>query len=393
MDLKNLFYLLLSRYITYIGVFIASIVIIGKDLNAVAIFSTLFVLILLNSFLRIRKFCDTPHLFMISVLIEIPIILYMQFRFNSIAFVYFFIIAVDVYLMLKLKYALYMSIPILIGIILSLLPFNGTFDIKSFMVSFTINSAIMFFFSGSAYIIKMELQRKTEIQSLYDELKKSRDELEEANMKLTEYTCMVEKVSVLNERNRLAGEIHDTIGHSLTALIMEIDICSKLIDKDTNKTKEELKKASELARNTMAEVRRSVRSIKPSDGTGLVGIKAIEELIRDFQRNTGIIVKLNVSKYRYKLSPVVEVIIYRAIQEALTNCARHGHADTAAVDIDFKETAVELNIKDNGRDTVEFTKGVGLMTMEERIQSVGGKIDFSVSEGFRINAVIPMEVV
>ncbi|HCQ90566.1 MAG TPA: sensor histidine kinase, partial [Clostridium sp.] len=85
------------------------------------------------------------------------------------------------------------------------------------------------------------------------------------------YSKRVENIAVLNERNRLAGEIHDTIGHSLTALIMELDICDKLIDKDIGKTKTELNKATELARYSLSEVRRSVRAIKPSDSESLAG--------------------------------------------------------------------------------------------------------------------------
>jgi len=104
MNYRHYYYLGLSRYITYIGVFIVSIIMMGHELNRIALFSFLFLLVLLNSSARINRHPHKPLWFMGSILAEILVVSYMQNNFNSIAFVYLYIATVDVYLMLRLSY-------------------------------------------------------------------------------------------------------------------------------------------------------------------------------------------------------------------------------------------------------------------------------------------------
>lgn len=392
MKINSGFLLLLSRYVTYTLVFITSILSIGEDLGKVLLFSLLFLLVLINSYIRINKLTDHISWFVISVLIELPIIVYMQCELSGISFVYFYIPAVDIFLTLNLGKAVVLLTVLYISMMTSIYISSSNMSMTSFVINCAICGGLLTFFAGSAYIIRFETMTNRKIQNLNEELKKSKLELEEANTRLSEYAEKVEQISILNERNRMAGEIHDTIGHTLTALIMEVDACIKLIDKDAGKTKEELGKASALARSALSEVRRSVQAIKPQDFAKHTGIKAIEELIGEFQKSTGVIVKFNVSKKQYKLSPAVDVTIYRMVQEALTNCAKHSRGDTIFINMRFTEKDVSLDIRDNGVGCVDFIKGIGLKTMEERIISLGGNIELSGMVGFSITASIPVEV-
>lgn len=389
---KSEFLLLLSRYITYILVFISSIITMEEDLYNALYFSFLFILVFINSYIRLNKIKKSRAKFIISVLIEVLLIMYMQYRFSEISFICFYIIIADVFIDLEFLHAALLALLIYIGMMTSIFLGDDSISLAGMVLNGTINAGVLAFFAGASYMIRFETKRSREMQKLNEELEASKEELEEANRKLSEYAKKVEDTAVLNERNRMAGEIHDTIGHSLTALIMEIDICGKLIDKDTEKAGEELKKASELARNALSEVRMSVRALKPQNLESLSGVKAIEELIREYQRNTGILVKFDVSKNQYKLSPTVEVTIYRTIQEALTNCAKHGQADIVVINLKFVDSKVELTIKDNGPGCRDITMGVGLKTMEERIAALGGTIKFFTKDGFCINANIPVEV-
>lgn len=389
---RSEFLLVFSRYITYGLVFISSIVSMEQDLTGSLLFSLLFIIVLINSSLRINKFMGHNRKFVISVLIEITFIMYMQCAFSYMSFILFYIIAVDAFMNLELSEAIICSLSIYICIMIGYFLVNKNTTIVDAFVNGAINAGVMIFFAGASYMARLESMRSKEVQKLNNELKSSRDELEEANYKLSEYARKIEDITVLNERNRMAGEIHDTIGHSLTALIMEIDICQKLIDKDMEKTRAELKKASDLARNALAEVRKSVRAIKPQNFENSTGIRAIEELIREFQKNTNIFVKFNISRNQYKLSPTVEVTIYRTIQEALTNCAKYGRVDIMTVDLKFMDGRLELVISDNGSGCRELTKGVGLRTMEERVHTLGGNIRFSGRDGFNIHVTIPVEV-
>jgi signal transduction histidine kinase len=392
MKSSNLNYILLPRYIGYISAFSASVYLMMGNFNAIVSFSIIFIIIFINSIIRIKLLLDKPIVFMGSILLECVIILYIHFNFNSFAFILLFITTVDMYLLLKLRYSLLISVPILAVIIISLVPFGENVELYSKIINIIVDIAIMSFFAGAAYLIKIELERSKEIQLLNNELRKSRDELVHANRKINEYANKVEKIAILNERTRLAGEIHDTIGHCLTGLSLEINICKKLIDKDVDKAKFELKKAYELSQYALSEVRKSVREIRPTETEGLTGIRALSELITDFKKNTNILVGFKVSECQYRLSPATVVTIYRTVQDALTNCLKHGHANKISIDLSFKENAVVLTIQDNGKGCLKPVKGVGLNTMEERICSLGGKVEFSGIKGFSICSVIPVGV-
>lgn len=388
---SNLLYLILARYVTYAGVFIISVIMIGNNLTEIMFFSALFFMVVLNSLIRVRRFESKPVWFICSVLVEIVAIWYLQNDFNSIAFIDLYIITTDVYLLLKMNLALPTSVAIFAGLLTSEWPKSVDLrDLQGQLISATMSLSLMLFFAAAAYVVRLELNKRLEIQSLNAKLHESWNQLEETNRKLTEYARKVEDIAVVSERNRLAGEIHDELGHNLTALILEIGICGKLIDRDIDKTKAELLKASELAKNALSDVRGYISSIKPSNIEGLTGVRALSELISAFQESTGISVRFAVSEQQYRLSPSVDVTVYCAVQEVLTNSAKHGQANTVLIDLRFKERMVELLIKDNGRGCNQLVKGVGLKTMEERIGTLGGRTDFSCNDGFAIKAAIPV---
>lgn len=385
-------YLVASRYLTYITVFVFSLATNKGSVFEGVAFTALFLIVLISSSLRIGALSNRQRMVVLTIFIEIVTIIVMYKYLNSSVIAFLFIIVVDVHLFFDLKRALCMDSIIFAATMVCSIQFNSNIRLTDIAMNCLANAVMMSFFAASSYVINREQHMKIEVQALYEELKASKEELEFANKKLQQYSEKVEEMTVLSERNRLAGEIHDNAGHKLTALIMELDICGKLIDRDKEKTKNELEKAAQLARDTLSEIRKSVREIMPAKLEELTGVSAIKQLIREFEKNTKIPVKLNLSDNRYRLSPTVDVTIYRTIQEALTNCAKYGQAKIITVDLIFKQSCILLNIKDDGKGTVEFIKGVGLSTMEERIHYLGGTIDFDGNEGFGINAIIPVEV-
>lgn len=390
LDLKKFTYILISRYLTYILIYISAIIIIEDSIKSVAIFTVTFLAVLATSSLRLYKFLNKNHLFIASILVELILIIFMHNYFCHVTFVLIFIPVVDIFLFLQFKQSLLVSLMPYITLALATYFNNKNSSPKLIFTNILTYWLALTFFACASYLLKKTILMKDKMEMLYSQLKESKTDLETANKKLKDYSEKVEEVSILNERNRLAGEIHDTIGHSLTALIMEIDICNKLIDKDVNKTKAELKKAQELARYSLSEVRKSVRSIKSTDK--LTGINAIKDLISDYEKNTGIVVHLNISKRQYKLSPAIEVTVYRAIQEALTNCAKYGNATNAYIDICFNENGIEFCITNDGVGCSDIKKGVGLTTMQERVEVLGGNLEVSGENTFSINGFIPVEV-
>lgn len=384
--------LLLYRWATYAAIFILSLIGMEDSLTRKALFSFLFLIILLISSLRISYFVKHIKLFTATIAVEMLLIVILSFFFNSLAFVCAYVSIVDVFLFFKGKNTIFMSLLVYLSLLPNSFFSSHNYSMKYVLLNYTISIVSISFFAVFACLLRREKSLAFEMNKLNEELRVSKAELETANKKLSEYASKVEEISILDERNRLAGEIHDNIGHRLTGLIMEMDICSKLIDKDINKTKLELEKAADLARNTLEEVRKSVRKIKPSDLEETSGISSMKELIRDFEKNTGIFVTFKVTENRYKLSPTVEVTLYRAIQEALTNSAKHGNAKNISIFLAFRKEKVYLELKNDGDNCSEIIKGVGLKSMEERIHMLGGSINFEGKEGFSIYIEIPVEV-
>lgn len=387
---SKLIYLSISRYLTYIIAYIISITLIENNFKSVLLFTLFFIAILCNSAFRIYRLYNKKWPFAASIIFEIIMITYLNISFNCLSLLFLCILIVDIFLFLKLKDAALLSISAYLSLLVTYFINMNSVQLKYLFSEFFSGSLALFFFSAASCIVRKMTLMNDEMEVLNSQLKESKEELEIANARLLDYSEKVEEISILNERNRLAGEIHDTIGHSLTALIMEVDICEKLIDKDIDKTKCELKKAQDLARSALHEVRKSVREIKSTDKA--IGINAIKELITNYEKSSGIAVEFDVSKQQYSLSPAVEVTIYRAIQEALTNCAKYGHASNVKIELSFKKYGIELFIKNNGLSCEDIKQGIGLKTMQERVEALGGNINVSGENGFSINVFIPVEV-
>jgi signal transduction histidine kinase len=118
-------------------------------------------------------------------------------------------------------------------------------------------------------------------------------------------------------------------------------------------------------------------------------MKLLTELIEKFGEDTGIAVHWSTSGILYKLYPSVETTLYKNTREALTNSARHGHAKNIDLSLEYQPEKIIYTIEDDGAGTKSLKKGFGLNGMEERIELVGGSIEYSSDKGFRITMVIP----
>lgn len=390
---KNFSFLMLSRYFTYGLVLLISIYTMGLDQKGPLLkFMVLFILLMINSTLRVRKYMNRSRIYLLTIFVDLILILLMQVPENLSITVLVAITTVDLFLGFNLRRASFMSL-FALGVLLIVAHQNGGLrDFNDWITSVITNTLALGFFAAAAHLIRVESKMRVEIQELYSELKESKERLEEAHIKNKEYADTIEVVAILGERNRIAGEIHDTIGHSLTGLIMELDLCEKLITINPQQCQVEMRKATGLARETLAEVRKSVRAIKPEVSDHASGLKAIEKLIKEFERTSNIRTHFAFSKQQYRVSPSIEVTIFRIIQEALTNCAKHSRAADVTLQLNFRDTGIDLFFGDNGKGELNIEKGLGLQNMEERVTSLGGTISFDGTKGFSLRVEIPVEV-
>ncbi|EGE54983.1 sensor histidine kinase [Streptococcus parauberis] len=211
------------------------------------------------------------------------------------------------------------------------------------------------------------------------------------NGELNDYIAITEKVAVDRERKRISREIHDTLGHALTGISAGIDAVKVLIEIDSNKAKSQLNIVSDVVREGIVDVRRSLNKLRPDALEGRTLEDALNKIIREFEGVSNIKIKLNYNWTTADLSVAVEDIIFRIIQESITNSLRHGHASEVIIDM-VEDADYMMFIKDNGIGAEEIVYGYGLMQMQERLAIIGGEITFNTKNGFETVIRIPKKI-
>ena len=233
-------------------------------------------------------------------------------------------------------------------------------------------------------LIRQNHQEKQRIASL-------NAQLEEANTRLRAYAIEAESMAETRERNRLAREIHDTLGHALTGIAAGLDATALLVDLAPDKAKEQLVKIKETALRGLKDVRRSVKKLRPDDLEHLPLRQAIENMVEEFASSTGMKIDFEVLQWPERLRPDQEEVLYRVVQEGMTNARRHGHAKHLEITISAKRGVIYLLLADDGEgaDIAELEKGFGLRHMQERLALLHGKLRYWSDSGFTLEAILP----
>ena len=217
-------------------------------------------------------------------------------------------------------------------------------------------------------------------------------QLQAANRTPEEYAEEQVRMTETRERNRLAREIHDTLGHSLTGIITGIEACIMLMDIAPEATKEQLRAIAEVARGGITDVRHSVNALRPDALENLELRRALEKLVEKSERSTGVKVDFTFPEDLQMLDQDEEDVLYRIVQESITNAIRHGHASQIRIEITRSGNDLKIHIEDNGVGCDEIHSGFGLHHMQERIDMLKGSLSYSGSNGFVIDAVVPIRV-
>jgi|GEM_PF-4953588 len=187
------------------------------------------------------------------------------------------------------------------------------------------------------------------------------------------------------ERKRLSRELHDGIGQSLYSILILLNIIDSELD---GKGSENLQNAKEITATTMKDINRIARSLRPSILDDLGFILALKSHIKDFKKLTNLQVDLEIRGTTKRLQPEYETALFRVCQEALTNIQRHSKASVVKICIHFLEQDIYLLIQDNGDgfsiddyNKDYFKTGIGLFSMKERIEAIGGEINVSSKIG------------
>jgi len=259
-------------------------------------------------------------------------------------------------------------------------------------ILFSLNE--MLFIVFMVVVIQNQVAENKKIKELYDKLYQTAEELKIANIHLQEYGRKSEDMVKTKERNRLAREIHDTIGHTLTGIATGLEACIELIEWDVAKTKSQIVKISELSKRGLLEIRRSVSALRPDAIEQFSLIPAIQKLADDITECTKTKVLLRIEGKAKKLWIDEEETAYRVVQEGITNAVRHGRAKEIKINFQFCETVIKIHIKDDGAGCETIVEGFGLTHIKEMVETLEGKACFSscAGDGFTVNVIIPIRL-
>ncbi len=218
-------------------------------------------------------------------------------------------------------------------------------------------------------------------------------ELEITHEQLRSYALRIEDQATLQERNRIAREIHDGLGHTLAAQTIQINNALLFWQSNNDKALTFIKQAKQLGSEALVEIRRSVSVLRSNPLQGQSLESAMQKLLKDFQHTTGI--ELSDKIYLpLSLPTELNTTLYRIVQESLTNIYKHAQATNVIVDLQQEGLMLDLSIEDNGQgfDPIQNTTGFGLQGMRERATALGGQFNLysQPGKGCRICVSFPL---
>jgi signal transduction histidine kinase len=217
-------------------------------------------------------------------------------------------------------------------------------------------------------------------------------ELEAAQERLAALAEAGREGAVERERQRIAADVHDTLGHALMAMLMQVQVARRVIATDPGGAAQRLETVEADARATLDRVRSTLRRTL-DDGLHIALPTAIEHVTCDFEQVSATAVDLTFVPSEAELVDVDRAVsdaLLRTVREALTNAVRHGRATRVRVELEAVGARLHLRIDDDGLGTDVTRPGMGLAGMVARIQAVGGSIRFdsSAGRGFRVEVAV-----
>ncbi|MBM7659896.1 signal transduction histidine kinase [Bacillus mesophilus] len=217
------------------------------------------------------------------------------------------------------------------------------------------------------------------------------EENERQRRVLEEYTKQVETITLLEERNRMARELHDTVGHTLTSVIMGLDAVAYLINSSPEEATKNINQLRVVSRNGLEEVRNQIHHIVPSHERETLS-EQLKKIANEFSLHTGTSITFEGKGPEVIVPLPFLTTLVRCLQESLTNAKRHGGATQIHITLTFEAEEMSLTIKDNGSGMDEIQFGFGLAGMKERLEAYQGELKVkSDKSGTMVICLLPIK--
>jgi signal transduction histidine kinase len=202
-----------------------------------------------------------------------------------------------------------------------------------------------------------------------------------------------EEMAALKERSRIAEEVHDTVGHTLTTAIVALEGAQLLFDKKPEEAYRKILVAREQMKQGLGNIRQVVKTLKATEETlGGMGLKeGIHKIMTDTTKQTGVQFSLHYEVVTHLIS-LQEYVMINSIKESITNALKHGKASTIEISVMEQQDTIHITVKNNGRGSDSVIYGFGLKTMEERIEAIGGQmhVQSEPMKGFTLHIRMPV---
>ena len=202
------------------------------------------------------------------------------------------------------------------------------------------------------------------------------------NKKLIKAQEEIEHLATVAERERIARDLHDVLGHTLSVIILKSELAGKLMERDPDRAGHEIREVEQISRQAISEVRDAIRGYRSQ------GLPAELARAKSTLETAGVAVQCEA--VRIEMPALHETVLSMAVREAVTNVVRHAHARNCALRLAQQNGSCRLQIEDDGRGGLE-SEGNGLRGMRERVEMLGGTLDCDSRAGTRLTITLPLK--
>lgn len=314
----------------------------------------------------------------IKKLILITSIIYTVVCYKFINEFFIFLLPIAIFELLG-EYAM----NIIIGLLVIILPL--------FILKKEIICEYVFISSTSYFLYMLVFKAARKIEQLTSEQDNQRIKVSELyerlNIKL-EHENQIKYTTQLEERNKIAQQLHDKLGHTVSGSLMQLEAAKLVMESDIETSKAMIQNSIDALRVGMENIRQSLRNLKPPPEQ--VGVNRIKMMLDDFLMKSGIKSVLIYNGSIDLISYTQWNIFYENLAESLTNIVKYSHASSITVNIEVLNKFIKMEVRDNGIGALDIKKGLGIIGMEERAGNIGGKIIVDGSRGFSIITLLPI---
>ncbi|MFC5648172.1 sensor histidine kinase [Paenibacillus solisilvae] len=254
----------------------------------------------------------------------------------------------------------------------------------SMMVFYAFIAVLSFF---NFMLIRRYMARMNKQEDQIERMRSSQQQLSRKLNENHEFIRTSEYMVKLEERNRLAQEIHDGIGHSMTGALIQMEAAKRLLTEDPDAAAQLLQNAIGISKEGIEEIRLTLKNMKPP--VEQLGFSRLKAAVDNFGVQSGLLTTVVHEGNMEIITPIQWKIIHENIIESLTNAAKYANASSVHVEVRVLNRFIKAVVSDNGQGAAKIVKGLGLIGMEERTAAVNGTVIADGDQGFIVTTLIP----